>query len=54
MKYEINYETINTVKHRVLIESARDIGRLLTEEEFKVIMLIFKKVIDRHWIEIEF
>ena len=47
MRYEINYKTINTVKQRVLIETSRDIGRLLTEEEFNEIMMIYKKVIDR-------
>ena len=47
MIYEINYKTINTVKQRVLIESSRDLGRLLTEEEFNEIMIVYKKVIDR-------
>ena len=41
------YETIDTVKQRVLIESTRNIVRLLTEEEFNEIMTIYKKVIDR-------
>ena len=47
MMYEINYKSINTVKQRVLIETSRDLGRLLTEEEFNEIMTIYKKVIDR-------
>ena len=47
------YETIDTVKVRDLLETTRNIGRLLTEEEFKEIMIIYKKVIDRLWIEIE-
>ena len=47
MKYEINYETIASSKQRVLIETTRNIGRLLTEEEFNEIMMIYKKVIDR-------
>ena len=41
------YETIDTVKQRVLIETTRDLGRLITEEEFNEIMMIYKKVIDR-------
>ena len=47
MKYEINYETIGSSKQRVLIETTRDLGRLITEEEFNEIMIIYKKVIDR-------
>ena len=45
------YETIDTVKLRDLIEITRIIGRLLTEEEFNEIMMVYKKVIDRHWNE---
>ena len=41
------YETIDTVKQRVLIETTRDLARLLTEEEFNIIMIVYKKVIDR-------
>ena len=41
------YETIDTVKQRDLLEITRNIGRLLTEEEFNEIMMIYKKVIDR-------
>ena len=47
MKYEINYETIGSSEQRVLIEITRDLGRLITEEEFNEIMMIYKKVIDR-------
>ena len=42
-----DYETIDTVKQRDLLETTRNIGRLLTEEEFNEIMMVFKKVIDR-------
>ena len=41
------YETIDVVKQRNLLEITRNIGRLLTEEEFNEIMMIYKKVIDR-------
>ena len=43
----MNYETIDTVKQRVLFETTRDLGRFITEEEFNEIMMIYKKVIDR-------
>ena len=48
-----NYETIDIVKQRELIEITRDLGRLLTEEEFEEIMMVYKKVIDRQWNELE-
>ena len=41
------YETIDIVKQRDLLKITRNIGSLLTEEEFKEIMMIYKKVIDR-------
>ena len=41
------YETIDSVKQRDLLEITRNIGRLLTEEEFNEIMIVYKKVIDR-------
>ena len=44
-----NYETIHTVKKRDLLETTRNLGRLLTEEEFNEIMMVYKKVIDRLW-----
>ena len=50
----INYETIDIVKQRDLLETTRNIGRLLAEEEFNEIMMIYKKVIDRLWNELEF
>ena len=43
----VNYDTISIVKKRELIEITRDLGRLLTEEEFEEIMMVYKKVIDR-------
>ena len=49
MKNEINYETIDTVKQRDLLEATRNLVRLLTEEEFKEIMIVYKKVVDRLW-----
>ena len=49
----VNYETIDIVKQRELLESTRDLGRLLTEEELDEIMMVYKKVIDRLWIELE-
>ena len=41
------YETIDTVKQRDLLETTRNIARLLTEQEFNEIIMIYKKVIDR-------
>ena len=43
----MNNETIDIVKLRDLLETTRNIGRLLTEEEFNELMIIYKKVIDR-------
>ena len=54
MSKEMEYGTIDTVKQRDLIEIARNFGRLLTEEEFNEIMIVYKKAIDRLWKEIEF
>ena len=53
MNMSKEYETIDTVKQRDLLETTRNLGRLLTEEDFNEIMMIYKKVIDRHWNEIE-
>ena len=50
----VNCETIDTVKQRDLLETTRNIGRLLTEEEFNEIMIVYKKVIDRLCNELEF
>ena len=44
-------KTIDTVKLRDLLEITRNIGRLLTVKEFNEIMMVYKKVIDRHWNE---
>ena len=41
------YETIDTVKQRVLLQTTRNIVSYLTEEEFNKIIMIYKKVIDR-------
>ena len=41
------YETIDTVKQRVLHQTTRNLARLLTEEEFNEIITVYKKVIDR-------
>ena len=49
----VDYETIDIVEQRELIEITRDLGRLLTEEEFEEIMMVYKKVIDRQWNELE-
>ena len=51
MNKEIEYETINIVKQRFLLETAKKLGRLLTEEEYNEIMIVYKKVIDRLWEE---
>ena len=42
-----DYETIDTVKQRDLLETTRNLGRLLSVKEFNEIMMIYKKVIDR-------
>ena len=49
----MNHETIDTVKQRDLIEITRNLGMLLTVKEFNEIMIVYKKVIDRHWNEIK-
>ena len=41
------------MEQRELIEITRDLGRLLTEKEFEEIMMVYKKVIDRQWNELE-
>ena len=51
MSKEMEYETIDTVKQRDLLETTRNIARFLTEEEFNEIMIVYKKVIDRLWNE---
>ena len=47
MSKEMEYETIDIVKLRDLLEITRNIGRLLTEEEFNEIITVYKKAIDR-------
>ena len=49
----VNYETIDIVEQRGLLEITRDLGRLLTEEEFNEIMMIYKRVTDRLLTEAE-
>ena len=49
----VNYETIDIVEQRDLLETTRNLGRLLTEEEFDEIMIVYKKVTDRLWNELE-
>ena len=48
------YETIDTVKLRDFLETTRNIGGLLTKEEFNEIMMVYRKVIDRVCDEIDF
>ena len=50
---KVNYKTIDIVEQRGLLEITRDLGRLLTKEEFDEIMMVYKKVIDRLWNELE-
>ena len=49
----VNYKTIDIVKQRGLLEITRDLGRLLTKEEFNEIMMIYKRVTDRLLTEAE-
>ena len=49
----MNNETIDIVELRNLLEITRDLGRLLTKEEFDEIMMVYKKVIDRLLAEVE-
>ena len=48
-----DYKTIDIVEQRGLLEITRDLGRLLTEEEFNEIMMIYKRVTDRLLTETE-
>ena len=50
----MNDETIDIVKQRDLIEITRNIGRFLTVKDFNEILMVYKKVIDRHSDKIEF
>ena len=49
----VNYKTIDIVEQRGLLEITRNLGRLLTEEEFDEIMMVYKKVTDRLLAEVE-
>ena len=49
----VNYKTINIVEQRGLLEITRSLGRLLTEEEFDEIMMVYKKVTERLLAEAE-
>ena len=49
----VNYKTIDIVEQRGLFEITRDLGRLLTKEEFNEIMMIYKRVTDRLLTEAE-
>ena len=49
----VNYKTIDIVEQRGLLEITRDLGRLLTKEEFDEIMMIYKRVTDRLLTEAE-
>ena len=49
----VNYETIDIVEQRSLLEFTRDLGRLLTKEEFNEIMMIYKRVTDKLLTEAE-
>ena len=48
-----DYKTIGVVEQRSLLEITRDLGRLLTKEEFNEIMMIYKRVTDRLLTEAE-
>ena len=50
---KVNYKTIDIVEQRSLLEITRDLGRLLTKEEFDEIMMIYKRVTDRLLTEAE-
>ena len=49
----VNYKTIDIVEQRGLLEITRSLGRLLTEEDFDEIMMVYKKVTDRLLAEVE-
>ena len=49
----VNYKTIGVVEQRSLLEFTRDLGRLLTKEEFNEIMMIYKRVTDKLLTEAE-
>ena len=49
----VNYKTIDIVEQRSLLEITRDLGRLLTKEEFDEIMMVYKKVTNILLAEVE-
>ena len=49
----VNHKTISVVEQRCLLEITRNLGRLLTKEEFNEIMMIYKRVTDRLLTEAE-
>ena len=49
----VDYKTISVVEQRCLLEITRDLGRLLTKEEFNEIMIIYKRVTDKLLTEAE-
>ena len=49
----VNYKTIDIVEQRGLLEITRDLGKLLTKEEFDEIMMVYEKVTDRLLAEVE-
>ena len=49
----VNYKMIDIVEQRGLLEITRNLGRLLTKEEFNEIMMIYKRVTDRLLTEAE-
>ena len=48
-----DYKTIDIVEQTGLLEITRNLGRLLTKEEFNEIMMIYKRVTDRLLTEAE-
>ena len=50
---KVNYKTIDIVKQRGLLEITRDLGRLLTKEEYDEIMMVYNKVTNRLLAEVE-
>ena len=44
---KINYETIGVMQQRNLIESTKNLCRVLTKEEYILIMSVYKIALDR-------
>ena len=49
----VNYKTIGVVEQRSLLEIIRDLGKLLTKEEFDEIIMVYEKVTDRLLAKVE-